>query len=732
MKKLLYLCFLTIIASIAACKTEKNIEMKLAYHNSKIEQNIKSLKAPIADKIPFIMEKHGDKRTDNYYWMRLSDSQKTAETPDEATQKVLNYLNEENAYREQAMSDLKDYENTLFEEIKGRIKQTDMSVPFKKNGYYYITRYEEGKEYPIYTRKHNNLESAEEIMLDVNQMAIGHEYYQISGVSASPDNMIIGYGVDTVSRRQYVVQFKNLKTGEILSDRIQNTTGSCVWAADSKTVFYSRKDESLRSFKIFKHVLGTDASLDEEVYHEKDETFSTVIYKTKSDKFIIIASFSTLSQEYRILEADKPDGEFRIFQPRIDKLEYSIYHYEDQWYIRTNKDKAENFKLMRCPVDKTNIENWEEFIPHRSDVLLEDIEIFKNYLVVAERIQGLTKLRVKPWAGGDFFVEFDEEAYLTYPTSNYDFDTEVLRLGFTSMTTPNSIFDYNMGSREFTLLKEQEVLGGYDKNDYQSERIMVKARDGALIPVSIVYKKGFEKDGTRPVLLYGYCSYGNSMDPYFSSPRLSLLNRGFAFAIAHIRGGMEMGRQWYENGKYFKKINTFTDFIDCGKYLTSNKYAAEDKLFAMGGSAGGLLMGAVANMEPKMWGGIVAAVPFVDVVTTMLDESIPLTTGEYDEWGNPNQEDYYTYMKSYSPYDNVEQKNYPPMLVTTGYFDSQVQYWEPAKWVAKMRELKTDQNPLLMYCNMDAGHGGASGRFKQYKETAMEYAFLLDIAGLSE
>lgn len=692
----------------------------------------KELKAPMADVIPQKLEKHGDVRTDNYYWMKLTDDQKNAKTPDKQTQAVLDYLNAENDYKEEMLGHTSVLQENLFNEIVGRIKQTDMSVPYKSNDYYYITRYEEGKEYPIHSRKKGELTSDEEILLDVNELAKDHSYFAVGGRSVSPDNKILAYGEDTLSRRIYIMRFKNLETGELLDDEILNTTGRVVWANDNKTVFYTRKDEALRAYKIFKHKIGTPASSDVEVYHESDETFGTFVYKSKSKKYIIIGSYATLSNEYTYVNADTPDEPFKMFQPRVNKLEYSIAHYADKWYVVTNKDGAQNFKLMSCPETQTSKENWKDVIPHREDVLLEGMDIFKNFLVLSERKNGITELRVKPWEGKEHYIDFPDDAYLAYTTTNIEFDTDELRMGYTSLTTPNSTYQYDMNSRKMELLKQQEVVGGYESSNYVSERIMVKARDGVKVPLSIVYKKNFKKDGNRPVLLYGYGSYGNSMDPYFSSVRLSLLDRGFAFAIAHIRGGQEMGRKWYEDGKYFNKINTFNDFIDCGDYLVSNNYTSKNNLYAMGGSAGGLLMGAVANMRPDMWNGIIAAVPFVDVVTTMLDESIPLTTGEYDEWGNPNQKDYYDYMKSYSPYDNVEKKDYPSMLITTGYHDSQVQYWEPAKWIAKMRALKTNNKPLIMHCDMEAGHGGASGRFKRYRETALEYAFLLDLEGITE
>ncbi|MEM9549228.1 MAG: S9 family peptidase [Bacteroidota bacterium] len=692
----------------------------------------KDILPPIAEKSPTTLSKHGDDRIDNYYWMKLSDEQKTSEKPDTQTQKVVDYLNAENDYRSKMMDHLEGFQDRLFEEIKGRIKQDDSSVPYKWNGYFYITRFEKGKEYPIYSRKKDNLDNHEEILLDVNVLAEPYEYYNVSSRSVSPDNSILAYGEDTVSRRQYTLRFKNLETGEMFNDRIKNTTGTAIWANDNKTIFYTRKDETLRSYKVFRHILGDNPENDVEVYHEEDDTFNAFVFKTKSRKYIVIGSWATLSQEFYLLDANHPYSELRLFQKRERKLEYSFAHYDDKFYIRTNKDGAYNFKIMVTPEDSTQKESWKDLIPHREDVLIEDVEIFKNYLVLNERVKGISCLRIMPWEGKNHYIEFEEEAYTSGTNINLDFDTDILRLTYTSMTTPHSIYDYNMETRALELKKQTEVLGDFDPKYYDSERLMVKARDGKEVPVSVVYKKGFQKDGKAPFLLYAYGSYGHSIDPYFSSVRLSLLDRGFGYAIAHIRGGQELGRQWYEDGKFLNKMNTFTDFIDVGDYLTEHNYTSKNQLFAMGGSAGGMLMGGIANMRPDLWKGIVAAVPFVDVVTTMLDESIPLTTGEYDEWGNPNDKTYYDYMKSYSPYDNVEKKDYPSILVTTGYHDSQVQYWEPAKWVAKLRELKADDQPILMYCNMDTGHGGASGRFRRFREVAMEYAYLLDLAGKIE
>lgn len=682
----------------------------------------KNTAAPIAKRVPKELSIHGDTRIDDYYWLNQREDEE-----------VIAYLSAENEYTKANLKHTEAFQEKLYEEIVGRIKKDDSSVPYKENGYFYISKFKKGMEYPIHSRKKGSLDAEEELLLDVNELAKEHSYYQARALSASMDNKILAFGEDTVSRRIYTIRFKNLETGEWLDDRIENTTGSAVWANDNQTVFYAVKDESLRSYKIFKHRLGTDVSQDQEVYHEADDTFNVFVYKSKSNKYLIIASFHTLTNEYRILEADQPDGDFRLFQQRDveNELEYNIAHYEDRFYIRTNLD-AQNFRLMVAPEQATAKENWEEVVAHRDDVLIEDLDVFENFLMISERKSGITQLRIRPWEGKEHYIDFGEEAYLAYSSINLDFDTDIVRIGYQSMTTPNSIYDYHMKTKSMTLLKQEEVVGDFDSSNYQTERMYIAARDGVKVPISLVYRKGFKKDGSQPLLLYAYGSYGHSMDPYFSSVRLSLLDRGFCFAIAHIRGGEEMGRHWYEDGKLLKKQNTFNDFIDCAESLLGQKYTSKENLFAMGGSAGGLLMGAIINMRPELWKGVIAAVPFVDVVTTMLDESIPLTTGEFSEWGNPKEEEYYHYIKSYSPYDNVVKKDYPNLLVTTGLHDSQVQYWEPAKWVAKLRTHKTDQNLLLLRTEMEAGHGGASGRFKRYKETAMEYAFFLDLAGVKE
>lgn len=685
---------------------------------------------PIAEKKPDTLTGN---RIDNYNWMRLSDEQKNAVEKDEVTTRVINYLNSENDYLNAKMKHTEPLQEKLYNEMVGRIKQTDESVPYKLNGYWYYTRFEEGKEYPIYCRKKGTLEAKEEIMLNVNEMAKGHSYYAIAGLRVSEDNKLLAYGEDSVSRRRYTLYVKDLTTGKLVGEPIPNTTGSVTWANDNKTFFYSRKDSvTLLPRWIMKHKLGDPPARDVAVYEELDDTFYTSIYKTKSKKFLVIASGSTLTNDYMILDANTPDGKFKSFTKRERGLEYSIDHYQDKFYILTNWD-ALNFRLMETPDTKTDKANWKEKIAHRDDTLLEDIDIFKDFLVVSERSKASTQLRIiNQQSKEEHYMEMAEPAYTLYSSTNVDFDTDLLRYGYTSMTTPNSTYDYNMKTRERTLLKQQEVVGGYNPDDYQTERLWATADDGTKIPMSIVYKKGIKKDGTNPTMLYGYGSYGASMDPMFSATRLSLLDRGFIYAIAHIRGGQEMGRQWYEDGKMFKKKNTFTDFIDCAEFLIEEKYTSPDHLFASGGSAGGLLIGAVINMRPELFKGVIAAVPFVDVVTTMLDESIPLTTGEFDEWGNPKNPESYLYMLEYSPYDQVKPQNYPNMLVTTGLHDSQVQYWEPAKWVAKLRDMKTDNNTLLLRTNMETGHGGTTGRFRVYKETAQEYAFILDLAGIKE
>lgn len=679
---------------------------------------------PVAKKVPKNLEIHGDVRVDNYYWMN-----------DREDPEVIAFLEKENEYYQAKTAHTQPLQDSLFLEMKSRIKEDDTSVPYKRNGYWYITRFETGKEYPIYSRKKGELEADEEVMFDGNVLAEGHEFFRLTGISVSPDNTMAAFGRDTVSRRQYYIKIKNLVTGEIYPDKIENTTGGSVWAKDNKTLFYTKKDPvTLRSDKIYKHILGTSPEEDELVYHETDETFNTYVYKSKSQDYIIIGSNSTLTSEYRILAADDPNGTFKVFSPRTRGLEYAIYHFGSDFYVLTNKDGATNFKLMKTSENATSSENWQDYLPHREDVLLEDIEIFKDYLVISERDNGLNKIKVSRWDGSDsYYLPFDNETYVAYPYVNLDYDTKYLRYIYNSMTSPYAIIDFDMESREEVILKQQEVLGGkFKAENYRSQRIWATARDGVRVPISLVYHKDTPLDGSSPLLQYAYGSYGATIDPSFSSTRLSLLDRGFIYAISHVRGGEYLGRPWYEDGKLLRKKNTFTDFVDCSKFLIEEKFTSPEHLYALGGSAGGLLMGVVVNIAPELYHGVIAAVPFVDVVTTMLDDSIPLTTGEYDEWGNPNEKKYYDYMLSYSPYDNVQKQAYPNLYVTTGLHDSQVQYWEPAKWVAKLREYKTDQNYLFLDTNMEAGHGGASGRFEALKETAKEFAFLLDLAGIDQ
>jgi oligopeptidase B len=700
---------------------------------NKPAEKVNDIAPPTAEKKPFEITSNGHTRIDNYFWMRLTDEQKNAEQKDEQTTKVLAYLNAENDYLKAKTKHTEALQKKLYDEMVGRIKQTDESVPYKSNGYWYYNRFEQEQEYPIYCRKKGSLDSKEEILLNVNDMAKGHDYYQISGLSVSEDNNLLVYAEDSISRRRYTVYVIDLRTGKTIGTPVANTEGDAVWANDNKTFFYTRKDSvTLRSRWIVRHTLGTDPKRDLPVFEEKDEAYYIGVYKSKSKKYMVIYSSSTTTDGYQILDANTPDGKFREFTPRERNLKYSIDHYQDKFYIVTN-DNALNFRLMETPESKTGKPNWKEKIAHRKDTLLESIDVFKDYLVLSERAKASTLVRIiDQQSGQKHYLNFGETAYTVYSSTNRDFDTNLFRYGYTSLTTPFSTYDYNMKTKESTLLKQQEVVGGYDATKYATERIWALADDGTQIPMSIVYKKEMKKAEGNPCLIYAYGSYGSSTDPTFSSTRLSLLDRGFVYAIAHIRGGQEMGRQWYEDGKLFKKKNTFTDFIDCTEHLIAEKYSSADRMFANGGSAGGLLMGAIVNMRPDLYKGVIAEVPFVDVVSTMLDETIPLTTNEFDEWGNSDDVESYMYMLEYSPYDQVKAQDYPNMLVTTGLHDSQVQYWEPAKWVAKLRELKTDNNTLLLRTNMETGHGGASGRFKVYEEQAQEFAFILDLTGIKE
>ena len=676
------------------------------------------LAEPMAKKVDKILKMHDHERIDEFYWLN-----------ERGNQEVIDYLNAENDYRDTYMEEYKNLENELFKEIKSRIKEDDTSVPYLDNGYYYYTRFEKGKQYPIYCRKKGNINNPEEILIDANEMSEGHEYFRIGGIDISPNNKIMAYSVDTVSRRLYTVNFKNLESGEENTHSISNTSGGVTWANDNKTVFYNKKNtNTLRTERVMRHILNSDKN-DEVVFFEADDEFNLYSYKSKSEKYIMVVSGKTISDEISFLSADNPNEDLKVFQKRIDGLEYSVDHIGNKWYIRTNINGAKNFKLMQCDEEYTSSKNWKEFIEHRESTLLEGVEVFDDFMVVTERENGQRRFNVISNKNGkSYYIDFDEEVFSAYSSTNLEMGSNKFRYGYSSMTTPNSIIEHDMNSRNKIILKESEVMGGnFNKKNYESKLVWADARDGEKVPISMVYRKDMYVEGGNPLLLYGYGSYGSTNSGSFSSVRLSLLDRGFVYAIAHIRGSQYLGRQWYEDGKMFNKKNTFWDFIDSAKFLAKNNYVDENQIFAMGGSAGGLLMGAVANMEPEVFKGIIAGVPFVDVVTTMLDETIPLTTFEFDEWGDPNDKDSYFYMLSYSPYDQVEEKDYPAIFITTGYHDSQVQYFEPAKWIARLRDRRTNKEPLLMYCNMDAGHGGASGRFEAYKETAMEYAFLISL-----
>ncbi|MBT7525363.1 MAG: S9 family peptidase [Candidatus Marinimicrobia bacterium] len=703
---------------------------------------MKNIKIPEAEKQPYKMTVHGDTRIDDYYWMRLSDKQKNAEEFDSQTNKVVKYIDLENKYTQTSLAQTKEFQEDLFNEIIGRIEENDESVPYFKNGYYYYSRYESEKEYRIHCRKKGSLDSVEEIILDENILAEGHNYFAIGGRSISPDNKWLAYGVDTLGRRIYEIYFKNLETGELLNRTISNSSGSVAWANDNITVFYTSKNETtLLGEKIWRHKIGS-SNLDEMIYHEKDDTFYNGVYRSKSGEFIIIYHSNTLVSDYQILNANDPDGKFKNFTSRRKEHEYSIEHYQDKFFIITNW-KAKNNRLMETSEDATEMRNWKEVLPHKSDIHLLSMEIFKDHLVLNERKEGLRGLRIiHQHSGKDEYIDFGQVTFTARISVNEEFNTNILRYSFTSMVTPGSIYDYNMDSGKLTLMKQDKVIGGYDQTRYHAERRYAIAKDGKPVPISLVYKKDLKNDPTfnnqgvpdnpQNLLLYAYGSYGSTRDPYFSSTRLSLLDRGFIYAIAHVRGSQIYGRQSYDDGKMLNKKNTFTDFITAGKYLIKNGLTNEDHLFAEGGSAGGLLIGAVINMEPQMWRGAIAAVPFVDVVTTMLDPTIPLTSGEWDEWGDPRIKKYYDYMLSYSPYDQIKKQNYPNILVTSGFFDSQVQYWEPLKYVAKLRENWQGPNNLYLHMNMDAGHGGKSGRFRRYREVALEYAFMLNLVGIKK
>ena len=681
------------------------------------------LMPPIAEQKPYEHSIHDDVRPDPFFWL------KERENPE-----VIAYVERENDYYQQSTKSLVPLQDDLFEEMKARIKEEDNSVPYFYNGYWYITRFEEGQDYPIYTRKKKSISASEEILFDCNEMAKGHDYFRLVGINISPDNTKAVFGIDTVSRRQYNLKVKDLVSGEIHDTSIENTTGSSVWANDNTYFFFTKKNPTtLRSEAIFRHSMDDLQGKSMLIFEEKDETYSTFVSGSKSEEYIFIGSYSTLTTEYQYLKANNPLGEFALIQPRTCNLEYSISHYGDHFYVFTNADKAENYKVMKTPIEATSKEHWVEVLPHRPSVLLEDIELFNDYWVITERENGLARVRIQRWDGTeDYYLPLEGETYTVYISTNIAFDTTKLRYVYNSMTTPSSVIEYDMASKEKVVLKEQEVLGGqFDKTNYTSKRIWATAEDGTNIPISLVHHKDTLLNSDTPILQYAYGSYGSTIDPGFSSTRLSLLDRGFAYAIAHVRGGEYLGRKWYDQGKMLHKKNTFSDFIDCSKHLIAAGLTSANHLYAYGGSAGGLLMGVIVNDAPELYHGVIAAVPFVDVVTTMLDDTIPLTTSEYDEWGNPNDRQYYDYIKSYSPYDNIKEQAYPNLLVTTGLHDSQVQYWEPAKWVARLRLNKKDETVLFLDTNMSAGHGGASGRFDALKETAKKYAFLLALEKLN-
>jgi len=663
---------------------------------------------------------HGEARVDDYYWLR-----------DKEDSTVIAYLEAENAYTEAVMKHTDKFQESLFEEMKSRIKETDLSVPMKDDSFYYYSRTEEGKQYRVYCRKKGSLDGVEEIMIDANILAEGHDYFALGAFTTSPDHSILAYAVDTSGGELYALYFKDLQTGELLSDIIHDVDGPAMWATDNKTVFYTTQDDIKRPYKMWRHTLGGSRT-DALIYEEKDERYNVYPGKSLSEEYMFIGLYSNNSSEIHYLRADDPFGKFKLIQPRQDEVEYYIYHHGKDFYAMTNEN-AQNFKIIKTAVRGPARRVWKTVIEHRDSVMIEGLSMFKDYMVVLERENGLRRVKITNFeTKKSHYIDFPEPIYMVSPSSNAEYITETLRFTYYSLVTPRSIFDYDMQTRERELKKQYEVLGGYDPEEYTSERIFAEAPDGVKVPISLVYKKGMIKDGSNPFYLYGYGSYGYSMDPYFSSNRLSLLDRGFIYAMAHVRGGSEMGRWWYEDGKLKHKMNTFTDFIACAEHLIAEKYTSPEKLVISGASAGGLLVGAVVNMRPDLFNVVIADVPFVDAVNTMLDASIPLTVNEYTEWGNPEEKEYYDYMMQYSPYDNVEAKAYPNMLVTAGLNDPRVQYWEPAKWTARLRTLKTDDHLLLLKTNMGAGHGGASGRYDYLKEIALEYAFILDVMGIKE
>jgi len=674
---------------------------------------------PVAKIVPHVDTMFGEEVVDNYFWLRERDNPE-----------VIDYLKAENAFTDSVTQHTKDFQDKLYQEMLDRIKETDLSVPVKRDNYYYYNRTEEGKQYSIYCRKKGNLDADEEILLDVNKLAEGKDFMRLGVFAVSPDHKMLAYATDDKGNERYDLRIKNLETGKLYPDAIENIATSVEWANDNKTLFYTITNDAWRPFKVYRHKLGDDAKNDKMIYHEKDDAFFVGLGKTKSMAYLMIGIGSNTTSEYRYLDANNPFGKFKVVEPRKHEMEYDIEHHGDKFYILTN-DNAKNFKLMETPVNRTSKKYWKEVIPHRDSVMLTGMDLFKDYMVIYERKDGLRQIRVTDFNTGEAHnIEFEEPVYAVYGSKNPDFKSHVLRFTYMSLVTPRSVYDYNMKTRDRELKKQKEVLGDYNPEDYQSERIYATASDGAQIPVSLVYKKGMKKNGNNPFYLYGYGAYGMNMDAWFSSNRLSMLNRGFIFALAHVRGSSTMGRAWYEDGKLMNKKNSFTDFIAVAEHLIDEKYTSQDKLVIGGGSAGGLLVGAVVNMRPDLFKIVVADVPFVDLMNTMLDETLPLTVIEWEEWGNPNEKEAYDYMRSYSPYDNVEAKAYPNMLLTGGLNDTRVNYWEPAKWTAKLRANKTDDNILVLKTNMGAGHGGASGRYDYLKEVAFEYAFILDIMGI--
>ncbi len=677
-----------------------------------------SVAPPVAKVDPTHRTIHGETRADPYGWLR-----------NRGGADVLAYLEAENDYTKRMMNHTEDLQQRLFEEMKGRLKETDLTVPTKHDEYYYYTRTVEGRQYRIHCRKHGSLDAAEEIILDQNELATGHEYFRLGAFEFSPNHKLLAYSTDTAGSETYTLRIKDLTTGEMLPDTIENTYYSLEWGNDNATLFYTVLDDAMRPYRLMRHILGTEASADRIIHEEKDERFFVRVSKTRSKKFLLLRLGSQITSEIRVLDAGNPRGVFTTIEPRRQGVEYSVDHHGDDFFIVTNDD-AMNFRLMRAPVESPSRGNWTEVIEHRPAVRLTGVDMFANHMAIYERQDGLRRLRLRNLKdGSEHYVSFDDPVYTFYATGNAEFDTDTIRYSYTSLVTPRSVYDYNMNTRAAELKKRQEVLGGFDPALYTSQRIAATAKDGTKVPISLVYRKGLVLDGRNPCLLYGYGSYGASMDPRFSSRRLSLLDRGFVYAIAHIRGGGDMGRPWYDGGKLLKKKNTFTDFIACAEHLIDEGFTSRDRLAIMGGSAGGLLMGAVTNMRPDLFSAVVAQVPFVDVINTMLDPSIPLTVIEYEEWGNPHEKESYDYMLSYSPYDNVEQKDYPNMLITAGLNDPRVQYWEPAKWTTKLRANRTDDNLLLLKTNMGAGHGGASGRYDAIRERAFAYAFIIDQLG---